>query len=747
MRLVALIGCAVFCSVTATLSQDRDTIREYDVSLGTKYHRVTNGAAVAARFSLVSDARLIGCQLWLRGPIGASARLRIYGHETGASVPFREADLIDPLRVVKKINGYEQLSVEFDHDILLTGDQFFVCIDSTVGECALLSDCSQANNIECICATETFTRQCIRRSGRQWETALNAFLVEPIVEYVGSDTTVRFVADTLIVGPRKSGDKHAPFLMLGDLDDDGRADIATHRAVFLQSQNGGFDTGATIAGEAQIRRRYVSAVRMRNGRLCLLSPAQLSDGLSVPTHDKSYFTRSITLPETEMVVGTVASDLDCDGNEEVIVGLRQIGQQDSTQQAALQSEAVSHLMVMDCTSERAIVSADIRMPPAFYLQAVNTVDADSDGDLDIICIVTDARGTPFTYSLENRSKEFVASGQPARLGKTSSLMVMPTMDHERSVSKTVNIDAALSRPHALLTHVSKSFSEFRAAWSSQPYDREVELSNEDDYTSVASGEDRLSSVHQVDINSDGMLDIVTATTDRCRLAKIFVSDDRSLKRVRASGIELLSGAGDIAWADLDKDGDLDAVSDLDSIVIILWNHSSRMHNIVATVPALPAGSSRMLVSTQKQGRIFHPTYGRGRNVHERTSESISLSDALDTCTVSTLWPDKQITHRHWRVAEDSGGKLNSQSGCTVTFMPNPFNNSLQISGTITGGDATVTVVDVSGNVVWKGEWSAGTDKLLWQGVTATGEPVAAGIYTVMIHTSECTVQSRIVRLP
>jgi hypothetical protein len=83
-------------------------------------------------------------------------------------------------------------------------------------------------------------------------------------------------------------------------------------------------------------------------------------------------------------------------------------------------------------------------------------------------------------------------------------------------------------------------------------------------------------------------------------------------------------------------------------------------------------------------------------------------------------------------------------------VPNPFNPRTEIQFSLQrAGQASLKVFDVSGRLVEtlaEGQHTAGDHRVFWNGTTADGRPVAAGVYFYRLQTDERILSKRMLLL-
>jgi hypothetical protein len=273
----------------------------------------------------------------------------------------------------------------------------------------------------------------------------------------------------------------------------------------------------------------------------------------------------------------------------------------------------------------------------------------------------------------------------------------------------------------------------------------------------------------VDLNADGLLDIVTT-----RPAIL-------IRKPEGAFVDLSETAGlsDDDWFQfiiLPFDADADGLEDIAGV--------SFYRN-----DGYPGGFSRNWLELRLEGtlsnrssvgaraRITAGQLSSTRWMGEgggRTPDSPVLHFGLDTRTVVDSlvvdWPSgiRQILedlepNRLYLVVEDSTqsgvGHTGREAGLPAAFSlfqnyPNPFNPRTTISFEVPGGagrrQARLTVYDIRGRrvktLVDSPRLEAGTHRIVWDGRSSSGEPVSSGVYLYILKCGETSFTRKLVLL-
>ncbi len=170
--------------------------------------------------------------------------------------------------------------------------------------------------------------------------------------------------------------------------------------------------------------------------------------------------------------------------------------------------------------------------------------------------------------------------------------------------------------------------------------------------------------------------------------------------------------------------------------------------------AVPAGTEVLAVAAdgsvigagtvRSDGKFgFMPVYGDDPSTpeHEGVAPGAKFSLKVDgKATAETFtWTDNGARIEVKTLASKGGSSVLPDDYSLLQNYPNPFNPTTSISFAMpTAAQATLEIYNVLGEkvvTVFDGMANAGTNTVVWQGVDASGQPVASGIYFYRLKTA------------
>lgn len=743
-------ACARTIASQAPTESARDTIRDYSVNQGVVYFPLRNCVAVASRFSTREHQSLHGVRVTVRvdGDSGR-ARLRILGPSGGASVPLIEQDLTEPQWIRASHSQFVQTTIEFSEPVRITSDQFFVVVDSLDG-LVVLSD-AVVYPQSCLCPTDIFVKQCLRRPSGAWESGPHAFLIEPIIERLEADTSITFI-DEPIGKAHPVADSRSYSLLVGDLNGDRFPDIFTSETIVLGPLTQG-SVAQLYAREGSRNlgdRPLVSSVRV-GGTLHAVLISAGSQTMRVEEHlEQGISVLTVNMPGPSPVVSSVAIVDPRTGDEFLAIG--------RTRTAEIQE---SRVVILRKTGN-AWNTTTAETPTGLYLNGLFAKDVDRDGEVDLLLVSTDQTGRPKMQVINFRQ------GQPALSSVEFDVDASATSPPVIAmVGQTAISDSTLARSTAVLLTVSNAFARaeqrgpgIEVLGSNIPFvGKDLQLvtlpfsARPPEPTSYFDGVDwldRASSISFVDIDLDGSTEMYISSSDSCRAAQLYKrSVNNGWERLRVGGLESLSGAQDVAWIDLDMDGRVDAVGMKGGRLHIAWNRSA-IHDVSATHVEIPRtmlnSVSTLEVRDAWTTKDYTGSTGRGRNIHERLPlVFLSLSDTIVvTRGANGHFVEVSMPTKVNAVQDD---KIKSTDACRVDVSPNPFHGQLDFVGN-SANQVDISVMAVDGRIVWSATLGGQTSamRLSWNGTDTEGHPVGSGVYNVRVQSGSCVNVTKIVRV-
>lgn len=282
-----------------------------------------------------------------------------------------------------------------------------------------------------------------------------------------------------------------------------------------------------------------------------------------------------------------------------------------------------------------------------------------------------------------------------------------------------------------------------------------------------------------DYDNDGDLDLFVANNQyyQKRLAFLYRNDgDGTFTRVTDECVATeLHASTSGAWADYDRDGDLDlfvancyAGTENNSLYRNEGNGNHWLsigcRNGAANSPAIGARVSVQATIAGVPVRQMREVSGQdGFHSQSSLEAHFGLGDAVSADTVEVRWPDGHV--QIWRnVAADqfltltddfptgveTAADLADMSGLRLgPCRPNPFRSQTGVDLELTRALVVrVTMHDSSGRLVVRllGDTAlqAGTHRLRWDGRSATGRQAAPGVYFLRVAAGGHSCQERVV---
>ena len=227
-----------------------------------------------------------------------------------------------------------------------------------------------------------------------------------------------------------------------------------------------------------------------------------------------------------------------------------------------------------------------------------------------------------------------------------------------------------------------------------------------------------------DVNADGHADVVTANSDANSVSVLFGDGQGRVTRTRTYPSSVFPLAIDLG--DIDGDGDLDMVS-------------SNFGSEFSGVPG------NWLVFENTGGGLFEQasrfiTTGAGSCavLHDRDGDGVVDITAIDELN------DDLVFFTNTPVATALEQDL-PQEAPVMTAYPNPFSSSVNI--VVPHGRSTpdhIEIFDATGRFVTRLDPASKPDRdVVWEGMDASGRPVAPGLYLIR-HVSTSRISETVV---
>lgn len=748
----SLLVALIVTLLTSTLYANTvDTLSSFNPKARYHYYRIGSVAMQAARFEPHSAGELTRISVLLGGLSDTgTARLRLFGNEVGAPVPFLQEDLIAPISLRKTRSGLEWIVVTLPERVKITSHQFFVAIDHLTPGVTLISD-GELKAPACAAGAEEFRYQCIKTEDNRWWTGRYGYAIrvemEPTV-----DKRWALVDATLDAG---FADTTAPNMSLAaaDYDNDGNLDILMGGALYRNLGEGQFRNVTATVGLAGLPRANFFIDVNNDGRLDILflgsyTAATSSAVLFVAADSGRFHRRVMTIPGLEAPTSFSLADADNDGLVDLFVG----------QGLDSAGAPLPNLLLLNDGKEGFLDRSRLLYAdghPQRASQGSQWVDIDGDRypDLFVVNQGTDAcelwrNNGDATFSIvygpqgsapaQLRSSNAVGGHWRDRNhdGRPDLLLLQHTRlaslgGREATSGMVIDLaDAAtLGLEPVALDKVGIPYSELRgdAAWG--------------------------------DVNNDGELDMLITSGVGCRFADLYLGSRKGKYAHGTADYGLLHlpiGPGGV-WVDVNNDGRLDFATFINGRFRLFRNASREVNNFAQIdLGAAHAAGTRVELFAGERRFVEEATSGRGLLMQDPLRLHIGLMDAAAVDSMVIRWPDgrsetvRQVAvngltkvHRSAPSSTEEGGAL-----AGIRAYPNPFSDRVTIVFRLAeprpvrlelfsaDGRPAATLIDEKRD--------AGIHSVVWTAADAGGNPMPQGTYLYRISAGSETMVGTVV---
>lgn len=722
------LAVLLFCSGLKTQAQTSEILAPYSLGSAIVHYCDPDITMQSARFDSPYPCSIRSIAVTLGGMGTGGARLRVFGHEGGSSVPMLEQDLITPLQLQKTVAGPQTLTVQFEQGISIPNNQFFITIDNLPQGVFLLSD-TTTHKPSCSSkqAGEYFF-QCIKTTPGVWRYGRSAYLISAEIQYERQDPL--FICDTIAVGiaPGQYG------VSCMDINNDGFPDILAGSQLFLNDRAGSFvDRTQALGIEKTLNPGLVIDVNndSRPDILFLSSDQKslTSSTLYVQNEQGRFTSRQILLPGVENPICCSVSDVNFDGYPDLFVG-----------QASLSdSHPLDNYLLINTRSlsfEKGSVFPNKTTGASANGSMFADIDNDGIAELFIACGPgrndelwrNDGRGT-FIHIVgtENSGSGFSAT-RGCHLGYSRN-QTTPDFLLPQSVGlmwKTHTED-----------DLSPRFSSSVVSTNSNGKSQSTFVEYEEKHSGGAWG----------DINNDGLADFILTTSCPCRYADIYIGQNNGLFRNETAilGLDFISNTHDALWVDVDNNGSLDLIVVTEGQLRVYRQNTVRHNYVELELRGLLGVNSTIgaTATVYSNGERFTRSilWGRGLFMVDPLRLHYGLGDNRVIDSIVVQWPGSgQETFAGPDVNTAStlvqGQGLHSReiSGALspVHAYPNPFSKVVTMScevqerGVLQVGifsAAGVKIAELHNTMV-----DAGPFVIQWNGNDGSGNKVASGRY-------------------
>lgn len=682
MKYFVWILAAIVLSGSGANATVIDTLSAFNPNSRYHYYRIHSVSAQAARFQPVAGGKLIRASVLLGGATAdGTARLRVFGNEIGAAVPFMEQDLVAPITLKKTQKGVERIEVYFSSPIAISGHQFFIAVDQLSDGVLLISD-SEIKSATCTDGTEEFRYQCIKTSDNRWWTGKYAYGISAIMNYDGA---APLLTDMTSEGGLEDIPSINESMAWADIDDDGYPDLLTSGRLYRNLGNRKFRDITLEMGLAGLPRANLFLDINTDGRIDILflgstDSTTSSSVLFVATESGSFRRKLLELPGLEDPTSFSLADFDSDGYIDLFLGQGR----DST------GTPLRNVLLLNDRKEAFIDRTSLLYPAAYQLRASQGsqwTDVNGDGFPDLFVVNQGEDACEMWRN--NGDGTFSMVYGPAGTAPAQIRSVGALGGHWRDYNKDGAPDLLLSQ-HSRLATVGN-----------QPRQSGVVLEVEDalsfglspvslDSMSIPYGELRGGGTWG-DVDNDGELDILLASGSGCRFADLYVRNEHGKYEARTAQYGLLhvpTGPGAM-WIDIDNDGLLDLATFLHHRLHLYRNTSPRENNY-ASIDVSTAGGIGTKVELYASGQRYaeEVTSGHGLLLQDPLRLHIGLGSVAVIDSMIVRWPDGQIevvrdvavnaTTKIRRSTTEPNTQPLSSGIADIRVFPNPFSNRVEI---------------------------------------------------------------------
>jgi hypothetical protein len=740
-----------FVMLSKSAMSEVDTLKYHTDAEGFVYYDSPDIIMQAARFELGTPAYLRQIILTLDGksPSG-HARIRIFGYEGGLAAPFVEKDLTPPLTAEKTGIGLQKIIVTLQSPLLIDNYQFFVGIDNLSPGVLLLSDhASKAPTCETV--DDSYRYQLLKMNDSSWLWGRYSFAIEAVTEPVENAVKQNFADVSSAMRFPESGLSNAS-IAWADIDSDGFLDLLAGGHLYKNNGGTSFTDVTATAGLSGSPRAnaFIDVNNDAKPDILFIGDTLGSTELYIASDAGHYIHHHLNLPKVLNPTCFSIADADGNGYLDIFIGQGK-------------GAGASQLWLNDGKSGFNDHSATLvaQHSAGVYPVGSSWVDIDNDGHLELF--VANSMGANDIYKVTGDST----------ILRTIRFQGNTATEAGRAVGtdwKDYDNDGSpdLLLPYEVYPSIVKTMNQVPGTVFLNRGDEDHPLA---DYATTAadnafSYDAKRSGGCGGDINNDGSMDLVTATSSACSFVQLFVQqNDRAFKlRSLEYGLGHVSIGKDVILVDYDNDGRLDISTLQDGKLKLFKNQGEYGSNKFVELDlqnqsGSQAVGARATVYTGKFHYMRDVSIGRGLNMEDPGRLHFGVGDASIIDSIKVLWPGRSTVetftgisvNRVNRIVEGGSNSAGAGTKVTAYALPNPFSRTLNIAFTLLRRQhVRLEIFNSAGErlrVLIDEERDAGQYSTVWDAMDSSGEKAAQGtyIYRVTTEDGEASGQAALVR--
>lgn len=757
--------CIAFLSVLfipSVSAQETDTLAFYRPHDGYVFFRNPDIRLQAARFVNPAPGHVKEISVALGGPSSnGTARLRVFGHEGGIPAPILEQDLIEPIILRKSRSGFERIKVQIPERPFLANNQFFVAVDNIDSGVVFLSDRVEKEPF-CASGDDEFYFQLLKQSDGGWRWEKYSFAVDVVMEY------------PTVTSPYPMGDVAAGFgvtdtvrynrsIAWADVDENEYLDLLWDGRLYLNRNGKLFELAneeMKIDG-APAANLFLDA--NNDGDIDILflgsrDTAHPGSRLFLGSGGLSFTRIDLELPAFDSPTSFSVSDVDGDGYLDVFIG--QFGPISNIDNSS--GSPINRLLLN--TGGKGFVDESDRIPQ-FASDTISCsygsqfLDVDGDGDPDLY-VARRYPGRSLLLYNDGTGRFSAESGSP-----------QSNMVHELGAGSGGDWkdfdndgDQDLLYPRLIHPYLHKYRDQAGSSiyTSGEKEGKPLAKLAANPGMSLVDYEERHAGGVWGDVDNNGLLDALFTTVGDCRFAELYTqnADHAFALNTFEYGLHWSSAGEDAIWVDFDNDGWMD-------LCAVEWNRlrlyknpgDGGVNSYVELDPIDKNGSQDVGASATVHVGALHitreVTIGRGVLMGDppRLHYGLGTNRVIDSVVVD--WSDglREVftgveANTVSRLVKGSSGAFSTSSAASITAVPNPFRDQLQIFYSIPDRQhVRIEIYNQSGvlmRTLVDGEVEPGRHSVVWESDDASGAKVPGGVYIYRLVLPDGEVNGRAV---